>query len=62
MMVGDFVLVNSYMLQLVRPVEMLGYAMQGLSQTVLLNDTKNAMSANTLRAFSLQLDRSAERA
>jgi len=32
MSVGDFVLVNSYMLQLVRPVEMLGYAMQGFSQ------------------------------
>jgi ABC-type transport system involved in Fe-S cluster assembly fused permease/ATPase subunit len=32
MTVGDFVLVNTYMLQLVRPVEMLGYAMQGLSQ------------------------------
>jgi ABC-type transport system involved in Fe-S cluster assembly fused permease/ATPase subunit len=30
--VGDFVLVNTYMLQLVRPVEMLGYAMQGFSQ------------------------------
>jgi len=34
MTVGDFVLVNSYMLQVVRPVEMLGYAMQGLSQGV----------------------------
>lgn len=29
---GDFVLVNTYMLQLVNPVEMLGYAMQGFSQ------------------------------
>lgn len=34
MTVGDFVLVNSYMLQVVRPVEMLGYAMQCLSQGV----------------------------
>ena len=34
MTVGDFVLINSYMLQVVRPVEMLGYAMQGLSQGV----------------------------
>lgn len=32
MTVGDFVLVNSYMLQVVRPVEMLGYAIQGASQ------------------------------
>lgn len=34
MTVGDFVLVNAYMLQIVRPVEMLGYAMQGLSQGI----------------------------
>lgn len=32
MTVGDFVLVNTYMLQLVLPIEMLGYAMQGFSQ------------------------------
>jgi ABC-type transport system involved in Fe-S cluster assembly fused permease/ATPase subunit len=31
MTVGDFVLVNTYMLQVVRPLEMMGYAMQGLS-------------------------------
>ena len=30
--VGSFVLVNTYMLQVVRPVEMLGYAVQSLSQ------------------------------
>jgi ATP-binding cassette, subfamily B, heavy metal transporter len=30
--VGDFVLVTSYMLQVIRPVEALGYAMQGFSQ------------------------------
>jgi ABC-type transport system involved in Fe-S cluster assembly fused permease/ATPase subunit len=32
MTIGSFVLVNTYMLQVVRPVEMLGYAMQSLSQ------------------------------
>jgi ABC-type transport system involved in Fe-S cluster assembly fused permease/ATPase subunit len=32
MTVGSFVLVNTYMLQVVRPVEQLGYAMQMLSQ------------------------------
>lgn len=32
MTIGDFVLVNTYMLQLVRPVEMLGNAMQSCSQ------------------------------
>jgi ATP-binding cassette subfamily B protein len=32
MTVGDFVLINTYMLQVIRPVEMLGYAMQGFSQ------------------------------
>ena len=30
--VGDFVLVTAYMLQVIRPVEALGYAMQGFSQ------------------------------
>jgi len=34
MSVGDFVLVNTYMLQVVRPMEMLGYALQGLSQGI----------------------------
>jgi ABC-type transport system involved in Fe-S cluster assembly fused permease/ATPase subunit len=32
--IGTFVLINSYMLQVVRPVEMLGYAVQSLSQGV----------------------------
>ncbi|HEV2271371.1 MAG TPA: ATP-binding cassette domain-containing protein [Steroidobacteraceae bacterium] len=32
MTVGSFVLVNTYILQLVQPVETLGYAMQGFSQ------------------------------
>jgi len=34
MTVGGFVLINTYMLQVVRPVEMLGYAMQGFSQGI----------------------------
>lgn len=34
MTVGNFVLVNAYMLQFVRPAETLGYAVQGLSQGV----------------------------
>lgn len=34
MTVGGFVLVNTYMLQVVRPLEMMGYAMQGFSQGV----------------------------
>lgn len=38
MTVGDFVLVNTYMLQLVRPIEMLGYAMQGFSQGLAMLD------------------------
>ena len=32
MTVGDFVLVNSYMLQVMQPVEALGYAVQGFAQ------------------------------
>jgi ABC-type transport system involved in Fe-S cluster assembly fused permease/ATPase subunit len=36
MTVGSFVLVNTYMLQIVRPVEQLGYAMQQLSQGLAL--------------------------
>lgn len=32
MTVGDFVMVNAYLLQVVRPIEMLGFAMQQLSQ------------------------------
>jgi ABC-type transport system involved in Fe-S cluster assembly fused permease/ATPase subunit len=47
MTVGDFVLVNSYMLQLVKPVEMLGYAMQGLSQGVAMLDRMLALFRET---------------
>ena len=36
MSIGDFVLVNTYMLQLARPVETLGYAAQGFSRGVAL--------------------------
>ena len=36
MTVGEFVLVNAYMLQLVRPIEMMGFAMQALSQGLAL--------------------------
>lgn len=32
MSVGEFVLINAYMLQILRPIEMIGYAMQGFSQ------------------------------
>jgi ATP-binding cassette subfamily B protein len=32
--IGTFVLINTYMLQIVRPVEMLGYAVQSLSQGI----------------------------
>jgi ABC-type transport system involved in Fe-S cluster assembly fused permease/ATPase subunit len=36
MTIGDFVLVNTYILQLVRPVEMLGNAMQSFSQGLVM--------------------------
>lgn len=38
MTIGTFVLVNSYMLQIVRPIEMLGYAVQGFSQGIAMLD------------------------
>jgi ATP-binding cassette subfamily B protein len=41
--VGDFVLVSSYMLQVIRPVEMLGYAMQALSKGVAMLDKMLAL-------------------
>jgi len=44
MTVGDFVLVNAYMLQVMQPVEMLGYAVQGVSQGI-------AMLGKVLRLF-----------
>lgn len=39
MTIGVFVLVNTYMLQIIRPIEMLGYAIQGFSQGVALLDS-----------------------
>ncbi len=36
--VGDFVLITTYMLQVIRPVEALGYAMQGFSQGAAMLD------------------------
>jgi ABC-type transport system involved in Fe-S cluster assembly fused permease/ATPase subunit len=38
MTIGTFVLVNTYMLQIVRPIEMLGYAVQGFSQGIAMLD------------------------
>ncbi len=32
MTIGGFVLVNTYMLQIIRPIELIGYALQGFSQ------------------------------
>lgn len=39
MTIGTFVLVNTYMLQIVRPIEMLGYAVQGFSQGIAMLDS-----------------------
>ena len=38
MTIGTFVLVNTYMLQIIRPIEMLGYALQGFSQGIAMLD------------------------
>ena len=43
MSIGDFVLVTTYMLQLVRPVEALGYALQGFAQGRAMLDTMLAL-------------------
>lgn len=34
MTIGGFVLINSYVLQMARPIEMMGYAVQGMSQGI----------------------------
>jgi ABC-type multidrug transport system fused ATPase/permease subunit len=47
MTVGDFVLVNTYMLQLVRPVEMLGYATQSCSQALAMMEKLLALFRET---------------
>lgn len=60
MTVGDFVLMNSYMLQIIRPVEMLGYGMQGLSQGIamlqkmlaLFHEMPESQRAGGFAAFS----------
>jgi ATP-binding cassette subfamily B protein len=39
MTIGGFVLVNTYMLQIIRPIEMLGYAVQGFSQGLAMLDS-----------------------
>jgi ABC-type transport system involved in Fe-S cluster assembly fused permease/ATPase subunit len=39
MTIGTFVLVNTYMLQIIRPIEMLGYAVQGFSQGIAMLDS-----------------------
>jgi ABC-type transport system involved in Fe-S cluster assembly fused permease/ATPase subunit len=41
--VGDFVLITTYMLQVIRPVEALGYAMQGFSQGAALLEATLAL-------------------
>jgi ABC-type transport system involved in Fe-S cluster assembly fused permease/ATPase subunit len=41
--VGDFVLITTYMLQVIRPVEALGYAMQGFSQGAAMLDKMLAL-------------------
>jgi ATP-binding cassette subfamily B protein len=41
--VGDFVLITTYMLQVIRPVEALGYAMQGFSQGAAMLDQMLAL-------------------
>ena len=55
MTVGDFVLVNSYMLQVMQPVEALGYAVQGFSQGM-------AMLAKLLELFHEKAEPSLGRA
>lgn len=60
MTVGEFVLVNAYMLQLVRPIEMMGFAMQAFSQGLallkemfgLLRETPEVYSAGDGQAIA----------
>ncbi len=48
MTIGDFVLVTTYTMQLVRPVEMLGYAIQDVSRAfAFLDKTLDLLSAQT---------------
>jgi ABC-type transport system involved in Fe-S cluster assembly fused permease/ATPase subunit len=52
--IGGFVLVNSYMLQIVRPIEMLGYAMQGFSQGVAMLDSMLKLLQENAEAESVE--------
>jgi ABC-type transport system involved in Fe-S cluster assembly fused permease/ATPase subunit len=47
MSIGSFILVNSYMLQVVRPVEILGYALQGLCRGVAMLEKMLALFRET---------------
>jgi ATP-binding cassette subfamily B protein len=47
MTVGDFVLINTYMLQVAAPVEMVGYAMQALSQGIAMLERMMALFRET---------------
>jgi len=47
MTVGDFVLINTYMLQIIGPVEMLGYAMQAFSQGIAMMERMMALLRET---------------
>jgi ATP-binding cassette subfamily B protein len=53
MTVGEFVLVNAYMLQIVRPIEMTGFAMQALSQGVALLKEMFALLCETPEVYSV---------
>lgn len=53
MTIGDFVLVNTYILQLALPVEQLGYAMQGFSQGVAMLDKMLLLFAETAEPTQL---------
>ena len=52
MTVGEFVLVNAYMLQLVRPIEMIGFAMQALSQGIALLKEMFSLLRETPEVYS----------
>lgn len=47
MTVGDFVLINTYMLQIIGPVEMLGYAVQAFSQGIAMLERMMALLRET---------------
>ncbi len=60
MTIGGFVLVNTYMLQMVRPAEMLGFAVQGLSHgSALLDKTLALFAERPEPATGVRLDSTA---